>query len=205
MRALRIALLALVLGCSSFGFANALEPIRRDRGDWFGFYYGFSFPFNDTEKYISNTSWLGLGMEYRRWAGKFLTYSGWVGWNFFDERTDEIIVIEHGAASGNQFRYLNYVPIMAGAQFYLGGDGSFRPYLGISGGAVYRRQRLDLGLFTVREEDWHGSIVPEFGVMLPLSGIRLPIHLRYVYMIPNKDKKDWSYLSLNFEILFKFF
>jgi hypothetical protein len=202
---MRVAALVLVLGCCLFADAFGLEQVRRDRGDWFGFYYGLSYPMADTKNFIENVSWLGVGAEYRRWAGGHFTYAGWIGWNFFDERTDEMILIENGAVSGNQFRYLNYVPIMVGAQFYIGPDGGIRPYLGLSGGTVYRRQRLDIGLFNITESGWYGCFAPELGVMLPLSGIRLPIHLRYVYVLPKGDGVDWSYVSLNFEILFKFF
>jgi hypothetical protein len=170
------------------------------------FTWSYSLPVSDTKDYITNDSWIGMTLEGRRWIRPNVTASLSIGFTEFYENTDKLISVENGDVSGQQYRNLQMIPIMAGVQRYFGEERGSRPYIGLTAGAHYTDQLLDIGLYTVKSDNWHFSIAPEFGVVIPAlfggQGQNV-IGVRYTYPFEagnylGGQKRSWSHVSIFF-------
>ena len=74
--------------------------------------YTISVPTEDTQKFIENESYLGIGFDAKTYVMDWLTVGGYIGWQVMYGQTDEVLEIEKGHVSGNQFRYINSFPLM---------------------------------------------------------------------------------------------
>jgi len=172
------------------------------------FSLNYSLPVSDTEKYISNDSWLGASFEGRFFPkSERLSLGADFGWNEFYNTTSEGIDFGSGSTggtvSGKQYRHLNAFPMLATCQYYFGQKNAARPYLGLGIGTYYIRQFTDIGLYTVKADGWHFGLSPEFGVVIPTSagyGMQAVVSLRYHYPVKAGDyisgSQSFSYWAL---------
>ena len=140
---------------------------------WFGTAtYQISFPLGDTKDYTDNTSFRGVGLDFRYTLNKSTTVGITLGWNVFYERNDETILVETenpGAITGTQDRYLNSFPIMASIHYYFGQKRGIRPYLGLNAGVYRMIQRLGIGISAIQNNRWEWGVAPEVGIIFPVD------------------------------------
>jgi len=174
--------------------------------DWYSaLFYQMSFPTGDTKDFISETSFRGIGLDFRKALNSETTVGVFVGWNIFYERTDETIQLytqKPGAITGTQNRYLFAFPMMATVHRYFGEKRGFRPYVGLGLGGFIMLQRLEIGIVSLENEPWEWAIAPEVGFILPIEGgAMMVINTKYNYAftgesITGKDTNH-SYWGLN--------
>lgn len=154
------------------------------------FTWNWSYPASDTKTYTDNDSWLGASLEGQYFPkADNLSIGVNFGWNEFYNTTYETINFGDdrwgGAISGRQYRHLAMYPMLATGHFYMGGKESTRPYFGLGAGAYYIRQLADIGIYTIETDSWHFGLMPEVGVLIPMSGggygKRASISVRYHY------------------------
>ena len=133
--------------------------------------YNVTIPSGKTADYVSDISWLGFGVEGRRFMSKNHTFGLLFAWQVMDQRLDDdVINIENGAVSGTQVRSINTFPIMFTAHYWFGKRrDTFRPYLGGGVGVYYIGQRLEIGLVALESNNWHIGFAPEAGFLVELS------------------------------------
>jgi hypothetical protein len=176
MKKLVCAVLALGL------LAVATESGHAQTGRYGTFTWNYSLPTGDTKDFTDNDSWLGLSLEGHQLLSERSSLGLVFGWNEFYHDTRDLIEIENGAVSGDQYRHLNTFPMLADLRLYFGQTGASRPYLGCGVGAYYIRQFMDLGPYTLEADAWHFGIAPEFGVQIPSrkgTGAMTAINLRF--------------------------
>jgi len=174
--------------------------------EWYtGLTYQMSFPAGDTKDFTNQTSFRGIGLDFRKAIDSGTSVGLFFGWNVFHERTSETIELQTntpGAITGTQDRYLNAFPMMLTAHRYFGQEGGIRPYLGLGGGGFLMVQRLDIGVLSLQNEPWEWGIAPEVGFVVPLqSGAMILVNGKYNYAftgqsIGNTDINH-SYWGLN--------
>ena len=182
------------------------------RGIW-GVSYNISVPVGDAKDFVGKNSFRGMTVESRRLISPNLSVGGSVGWHVFHQKledftapldfTFELDDVERnatGAITGDQFRYLNAMPIMANVHYYMGDPRlpglSF--YGGIGVGTTVVQRRLELGVFAIDNTTWHFTVSPEVGVMKSLKSFyRIIAGTRYVQTVSSSDVQN-SYL--NFQI-----
>ena len=79
------------------------------------------------------------------------------GWNIFYEQVQGTTQLETnppGAITALTNRYINFVPVMLNAHYYMGERGKYRPYIGIA---------------DVTTDSWEWGIAPELGVVIPVD------------------------------------
>jgi len=155
---------ALFLVFSNKGFAN----------DWLGaITYQISMPTGDTEKFISDYSYRGFGLDFRSFAAKNTSVGFATGWNVFHERTSKTIELnteKPGAITGVQDRLVNAFPVMLNVHQYFGKRRDIRPYIGLNAGGFFMLQQFDIGIYSFQEDEWQWGMAPEIGVIVPLKG-----------------------------------
>ena len=145
--------------------------------DWYGAVtYQVAFPTGDTKDFTNEVSFRGMGLDFRKAIQPNTTVGLNLGWNVFHERTTELLNVGGmGHISGTQDRYINAFPIMLSAHRYLGQDGKARPYAGLSLGGFVVSQKFDLGLSSLKNDEWEWGFAPELGVVFPLPEARYVI------------------------------
>ena len=134
-----IALLVLIGSWSSASAQDNITMIT----------YQPSVALGDLEDFIGETSWIGWGLEGRRFRDPTskLTMGFSFAWHVFDERFTGTTDFDQGAVTGTQRRWVNSLPFLITGDYYLNRKSGFKPYVGVGAGAYYIVQRIDIGVF----------------------------------------------------------
>jgi outer membrane protein W len=147
---------------------------------FWSFNYHMSFGMGEQSDYIADASFRGWGADGRAFLTQNISVGGSFSWEVFDQiyrdlpprQLTDVTGNVNGSITGVEYRFLNTLPIMANAHYYLGTDGSIRPYFGLGLGTAYTEQRTDIGLISITAKGWGFAVQPEIGAMIPfgLSG-----------------------------------
>jgi hypothetical protein len=180
------------------------------RGVFTGITWNIGFPNQETAEYIGSTSYRGLGVDIRSFSSPSFSFGGNFSWNVYDELLrGETAVLKGGAITGTQVRYINSMPLLLNASYYPGEKrrGELRFVLGLNAGTYYIRQRLDIGVVSLENSNWHLGVAPELGLWLPIGRETfLTLTARYNYAFDagtrlNGDpNNDYSYWGINIGI-----
>ena len=132
--------------------------------------YNLGLPLGDSKDYVSTLSYIGTEINLKRFVKPNVSLSISFSWNvFYNERSD-MISLPNADVSGKQNRYINTVPMLAGAQYYFGRNtNGIRPYVGANIGALYLGRRLQIGVYDITENTWHFMLQPEAGLIFNLN------------------------------------
>jgi hypothetical protein len=169
-----------------------------------GFSYDWSLPVGDLNNFISNDSWIGMMFEGRSMRGDRMSVGAQVGYYAFYTNTSGTITAKQGAISGQQYRHLDAVPLMASFYVHGGQPGGARPYIGLGTGVYYLHQTLDIGVYRYTTDNWIFGVAPEIGILLPYRGYTgTTIHVRYNLPISagsflSGEARSLQYLTIGF-------
>jgi len=132
--------------------------------------YNLGLPMADSKDYVSTFSYAGAEVNLKRFVKPNVSLSLSFAWNVFYKETSDMISLPNADISGKQNRYLNTVPMLAGAQYYFGrNSNSVKPYVGANIGALYLGRRLQIGVYDITENTWHFMLQPEAGLIFNLN------------------------------------
>ena len=197
-------LLAMVLiaGVS----ANAMAE------NFWGITYDISIPDQDMQDYISATSYRGFGLEWR-WQTESdapLLFGFSMAWHVFSQRLDGTQMLENGAITGIQDRYLNSFPFLLNAFYYFGSPRGTQLYFGAGAGAQYVIQRMHIGVNVLEETNWHFAVQPQVGLLLPFGGdVKGLFAFKYDYAFEageyiGGEKRDWQYYVISLGLMYSY-
>jgi hypothetical protein len=170
---------------------------------WFwGITYEPSIPIGDLDDFSQDSfSWRGVGVEGRSWFREELSVGFAVSWNVFHSRLDDRTFSQPGVdLHGTQMRDVNAVPIYINMHYYLGRPYDWRFFLGLNAGTIFAEHRLDMGLYSYREENWHLAIAPEVGVQLPYDRLLGYVSVRWNNGFSAGEIDEVSYFSFRLGI-----
>jgi opacity protein-like surface antigen len=175
------------------------------RSFW-SFNYQMSFSSGEQSDFIADPSFRGWGVDGRGFITQDVSVGGSFSWEVFNQiyrdlppqpvATGQDNVA--GLISGVQYRYLNTLPILANAHYYLGSDGEMRPYFGIGIGTSYIEQKTEIGLVSITENGWGFAVQPEIGLMIPfgLTGFGANLSGRFRYTTKTSETIPISFFTL---------
>ena len=150
--------------------------------------YKMAVPFGDEHDFIQKMSFRGISVDYYYFLTEHFAIGASVEWNtlykhFGDETGHFLMDGEKVTITGDQFRYLNVVPILASARYYFTGENTaIRPYVGIGIGTNWTERRLEVGDLVAKEKGWQFACAPEIGIMIPFGecvGMNMGAQYRY--------------------------
>ena len=163
---------------------------------WTAFTYQPAQPLGNTQDFAGNFGWRGIGLDFKKQVKDKVALGLSLGWQVFDEQTDQVVSAFGVDISGNQFRYINSFPILANVSYFLGQPGGVRPYLSANVGGYVMEHRLDIGLYTVHETNFHFGFGPEAGISIPVRpDLSWVVLGRYNYALSAGSVDDQSYVS----------
>lgn len=166
----------------------AVGLIGRVDAQIFTFNYGMAAPMGDSHDFISKMSFRGLSADYHYYLSEHFAVGLSLGWNTYykhlDYHTNNFLMGgEKVTVTGDQFRYLNVVPIMVGIRYqFTKGDAAVLPYAGIGIGTNWAESRLEIGDLVAKEKGWQFAFAPEAGIIIPFSdhvGMNIAAQYRY--------------------------
>jgi len=181
-----LALITLALGANAQSKSNL--------------HYSIGIPMGDTKDFISKTSWRGVLFEYEKLIQPNIGVGFQFGWNtFYEAKPRGTYIIENGAITSNQYRYLNSIPLQVTGKYYFTGDDSnVRPFIGLGAGTNYMEQRNDNGLFSAVDKGWVMALTPKAGVLFPFSySASLSVSLDYNMTFETSKVPQQSWLGIN--------
>jgi len=190
-RIVKSLLLAVAVFVSIGGFSGT--AIAQD--DLTAFSWVMGYPVLDTRDFISNESFRGFCIEGRKFFGPNVSAGASASWHVFDQQTSEPMTVDNITVSGKQYRYINSFPLFLNAHYHTGSPRGTRLYLGANIGAQYVKQRLDIGLTSFNEDNWHFGMAPELGMLLPFGHAHILVSGKFHWAIAGGDT-DQSYFSL---------
>lgn len=134
--------------------------------------YDVTLPVGNSADFIDGLQWRGVAFEARRFLDRQFSIGFEFGWHIQSVKSTDLIELPNGAISGTQVRGTNALPLLVTAQYYLSKDRQeIRPYAGLGAGMTYIDQRWDLGLYSLTTYNWHFTLKPEVGVIIPLGDV----------------------------------
>lgn len=168
--------------------------------DFVGLTWDTALPAGDLKEYIDSFSLRGFTFEARHFFRQNWSIGGSFNYNVFHETTDELISIDARDISGTQFRVVYSMPILATAHYYINWDyyQKVEPYVGIGAGAFRMERRLDIGVYSIRDKNWHFGLAPELGVGIPLDFTKsIYFNVKYNYAFEAGGIGPYSYWGFN--------
>ena len=152
--------------------------------------YQISVPLGDLKDFTNETSFRGMDLEYHKFVTDRFSLGAAIGWNVFyqdkNHATGDFSFKGNKniyTMTGNQYRYVNTVPLTAiGRYFLTDGTSAVQPFLGLGAGARWTEKRLELGQYTSTLSRWQFTFAPEIGMMVPFNDqVALNVGARYNY------------------------
>jgi hypothetical protein len=163
---------------------------------WYALTYQPSLPLGNTQDFTDNFGWRGVGFDFKKPVKENLTLGLSFGWHVFDQQTDEVISAFGVDISGDQFRYVNSFPVLANVTYFFGTQGRPRPFVGANVGTYIMEHRLDIGLYSIHETNWHFGFAPELGFAFPIRpDLAAVLNGRYNYALSAGSVDDQSYVT----------
>jgi len=136
--------------------------------------YDMSLPTGDYKDFIGDTSFRGWTLEGRWFTNDQVSFGLSFGWKIFHEKSSDLASFSltdrtQGDVTGRRFSYVNSFPFLVNSHFYLGDEYGIRPYAGLGLGVSYTVQRFELGVWQRNENNFHFTLVPEVGFVVPVS------------------------------------
>lgn len=171
--------------------------------------YQISVPLGDVKDFTDKASFRGMDLEYHHFMGEQFSLGAAIGWNVFyhnlDHHTDDFRFNGNDdiyTITGNQYRYINTVPIMAiGRYYFTDSRANVRPFLGLGLGTRWTEKRLEVGQYTSTISRWQFSFAPEVGMLVPVNDqLALNFGAKYSYGTKAAHGRVPEFQSFTFSI-----
>ena len=171
--------------------------------------YQISVPLGDLKDFTNETSFRGMDLEYHKFVTDRFSLGAAIGWNVFyqdkNHATGDFSFKGNKniyTMTGNQYRYVNTVPLTAiGRYFLTDGTSAVQPFLGLGAGARWTEKRLELGQYTSPLSRWQFTFAPEIGMMVPFNDqVALNVGARYNYATRASHGRIPEFQSFTFSI-----
>ncbi|HEY6976643.1 MAG TPA: OmpW family outer membrane protein [Chitinophagaceae bacterium] len=135
------------------------------------FFIGYepAFPTGD---FLSEPSWAGGRVEYRRMIKPNFSVGIAGSWNSFDEyvpRTTYQKPDGSGAVTTDLVKEIYTVPLTLSGHYYFKSGKKILPYAGLGLGTEYSDQTLYFNIFSTDDNNWGFVVRPEVGLIYPFS------------------------------------
>lgn len=139
------------------------QPLRAQHTFLSAMEYSIAAPLGDAQRFGPG-SWSGAAWE-GRWMDGRVSYGALLGFNEFYRRQSGTSTFPGGAVTGDQYRHLLVIPLLATTAWYFhGNEDDPRWYVGAGLGPQYTEQSFQLGFDYRHRSQWGLAFVPEVGL-----------------------------------------
>jgi hypothetical protein len=194
----RIVKLMLVLAVSILAFAGGAFTQRVFAQNALAvFTYSMGLPTGELADYADEFSYRGFSFDYRFFPRDRVSVGFGLGWQNFSELESGTFNQGTISVTGTQIRYATGYPFMGTGYLYTGEPGGFRLYGGLQAGLYYITKRFDFGIYSFYEDFFQFGLIPEAGILIPVSRVYIIANVRYHYAFATADANAYSHVSFN--------
>ena len=172
------------------------------------FLIGYQVTSPNNTGYLTETSWAGGHLEYRRMIKSNLSVGISAGWNTFEQYFPRTTVQKEdgtGAITSDLIRNIYTVPITANVHHYFTGKRT-NPYVGLGLGTQFKDERHFANIYQFSAETWGFLVKPEVGIMTQFSGnVGGFFNVSYNYDTSGSDifdQEDWQHWAFTLGLAF---
>jgi hypothetical protein len=194
----RIVKLVIVVAVSILAFAGGAFTQRVYAQNALAvFTYSMGLPTGDLADFTDEFSYRGFSFDYRFFPRDRISVGFGLGWQNFSELVSGTFTQGTITATGTKIQYATGYPFMATGYVYTGEPGRFRLYGGLQTGLYYVTKRFDFGIYSFYEDFFQFGVIPEAGILIPISRINLIANVRYHYAFATSSADPFSHFSFN--------
>jgi len=183
------------------GFITATQVKAQE--SLFSIEYSMGFGMGDLKDFIGAASFRGISFEYRYMTQPAVGIGFETGYNlFYEEKSYATYTSGTQSLTGYQFRYLHAVPVLAAADYYFKPDEKFNPFVGLGLGTIYVYRDVDMGMFTLEDDDWQFALRPQVGTIISMQSFDLMLAGKYMMGFKTDDMEANNYFTLNIGLIF---
>ncbi|WP_044200580.1 OmpW family outer membrane protein [Flammeovirga sp. OC4] len=170
----------------------------------FSLTYSMSAPAGNTAGFTGDASFRGGNFDYRHFINPNMSVGFSVGYHrFYENKGFTTQPLGDGHISGNNYSYINEIPLMLTYHYYFGLEGGVRPYVGGGIGAAHYEYTDQIGSLAWVDKQWHFNIAPEVGVLVPIGhSTYFTSNVKYNYAAEANGLPSQQYWSLNIGFAF---
>lgn len=167
--------------------------------------YPISWGANSTGEQIPGTSWVGLQFELGHEVHSNATVGFETGWvTLYDELKDVSATYGTTTVTGNQYRFLNTIPLLAKYTYYFDNSSSIVPFAAAAGGISWAKRTTDVGIYRFSEEEWPLTLSGELGISFEMDySSSFTVSAYYQYLAERQDLAAQSFYGLRIGFLWK--
>jgi len=168
--------------------------------------YAVGFGTGDLGEFISQPSFRGANVDFRQMTNDKMGIGFSLGWNvFYEEKSHDTYTFENQSLTGKQYRYSNFVPMLASFDYYLTAGQKINPFIGLGTGVMYSRRNTDMNLYTIEQDAWNFTLQPQIGIEIDnnLSSSFTVIAKYFNGFAAGDLSADQSYFTINVGWTFK--
>ena len=134
----------------------------------FGMSWNPSVPVGNTADFAGGFAWRGASLEWRNFVRSDWAVGADIGWNVMTDSFEGTVTEGDLTVTGKKWNYINALPIHLTAFKYFSSDRRERRlYAGLGVGANWMEYRQDFGFYAFEETQWHFTLAPEVGFLMP--------------------------------------
>ncbi|NME71166.1 OmpW family outer membrane protein [Flammeovirga aprica] len=166
--------------------------------------YSMAAPAGNTADFTGDASFRGGTFDYRHFINPNMSVGFSAGFQrFYEHKGFTTQPIGDGHISGQNYTYINEIPLMATYHYYFGLEGGVRPYVGGGIGAAHFEYSDQIGSVAWVDKQWHFKVAPEVGVLVPIGRTTyFHSNVKYNYAFEANSIPSQSYWSLNIGFAF---
>ena len=169
----------------------------------FSIQYSMGFGMGDLKEFNESASFRGMSFEYRYMMQPAIGVGFETGYNLFYDRLDYATYTQGTESiSGVQYRYTHAVPVLAAIDYYLKPDTKINPFVGLGLGTIYVYRDVDMGMFTLEDDDWQFALRPQVGTVISMQSFDFMLAAKYMMGFKTDDMAANNYFTLNVGIIF---
>jgi hypothetical protein len=144
--------------------------------------YSPSLALGTTADFAGDFHWRGVTFETRRFLDRQFSVGFLTAWQVLSQKSEEPLSIGNTTLSGTQVRTMNTFPfLLTGSYYFSKSEQEVRPYVTGGVGMTYIDQRWDVGIASFGSYNWHFTVAPEFGMIIPAGDVDVLLSAMYTY------------------------
>ncbi|NEU09584.1 outer membrane beta-barrel protein [Flavihumibacter sp. R14] len=206
---MKTAILFILTICSIINIAYAQPELSTSKLKTDQFLVGYQVGLPSNGDFLSETSWRGGTLDYRRMIKPNLSVGISASWNSFEEYIPPTTYQKPdgtGAVTSDLIRTFYTVPITATVHYYKPATG-VTPYVGLGLGTQYSDERHFANIYQFSAESWGFVVKPEVGLIKQFnSDIGAFLNVSYNYNTVGSeifnDQDSWQHFAFTLGLAF---
>jgi len=155
-----------------------------------------TFALGETTEFAGSFGVGGFGVDAR-----YLGFRPWrlgasVSWQTIAEKREDYVESGQAAYSGTMIKELSFNPLLAKVGYTLSETKKLRSFAALGLGATRSMRRVDTGIVSLFDEEWHFTVAPEAGLEIPVGPVHAVFTGRFSYLAPSGGLQDQFLFNL---------